>query len=62
VTKVERDAASSTAKITCIPAAGPDQNRQVLVLAQEAGLPPPPADAEPRAGPAPKQKRPRKRE
>jgi len=62
VTKVERDVAASTAKITCIPAAGPDQNAQVLVLAQEAGLPPPPAQAEPRAGPAPKQKRPRKRE
>ena len=62
VTKVERDAASSTAKITCIPAAGPEQNRQVLVLAQETGLPPPPAEADARAGPAPKQKRPRKRE
>ena len=62
VTKVERDVAASTAKITCIPAAGPDQNGQVLVLAQEAGLPPPPAQTEPRAGPAPKQKRPRKRE
>ena len=62
VTKVERDAASSTAKITCIPAAGPEHNRQVLVLAQEAGLPPPPAEADARAVPAPKQKRPRKRE
>jgi len=62
VTKVERDVAASTAKITCIPAAGPDQNGQVLVLAQEAGLPPPPTQTEPRAGPAPKQKRPRKRE
>jgi rod shape-determining protein MreC len=62
VTKVERDAASSTAKISCIPAAGPEQNRQVLVLAQEAGLPPPPAEADARANPAPKQKRPRKRE
>jgi rod shape-determining protein MreC len=57
VTKVERDAASSTAKITCIPAAGPDQNRQVLVLAREAGLPPPPAETEPKAAPLPKQKR-----
>jgi len=60
VTKIERDAAYSFAKITCVPAAGTDQNRQVLVLSREAGLPPPPADAEPRAGAAPKQKRPRK--
>jgi rod shape-determining protein MreC len=62
VTKIERDAAYSFAKITCIPAAGTDQNRQVLVLAREAGLPPPPAEAEPRQTSAPKQKRPRKRE
>jgi rod shape-determining protein MreC len=60
VTKIERDAAYSFAKITCIPAAGTDQNRQVLVLAQEAGLPPPPAEAEPRASGAPKPKRQRK--
>jgi rod shape-determining protein MreC len=60
VTKIERDVASSTAKITCIPAAGPDQNRQVLVLAREADLPGPPAETEPRPAPAPKQKRPRK--
>ena len=60
VTKIERDAAYSFAKITCIPAAGTDQNRQVLVLSQEAGLPPPPAEAEPRASGAPKQKRSRK--
>ncbi|HUL91838.1 MAG TPA: rod shape-determining protein MreC [Burkholderiales bacterium] len=63
VTKIERDAAYSFAKITCIPAAGTDQNRQVLVLAREAGLPPPPVDAEPRAaGGTPKQKRAKKRE
>ena len=37
VTKIERDAAYSFAKITCIPPAGPDQNRQVLVLSREAG-------------------------
>ena len=60
VTKIERDAAYSFAKITCIPAAGTDQNRQVLVLSQDAGLPPPPAEAEPRASGAPKQKRSRK--
>jgi len=62
VTKIERNAAYSFATITCIPVAGTDQNRQVLVLAREAGLPPPPVEAEPRAGGAPKQKRPRKRE
>jgi rod shape-determining protein MreC len=60
VSKVERDAAYSFAKITCVPTAGTDQNRQVLVLSREANLPAPPAEAEPRAGPAPKQKRPKK--
>jgi len=58
VTKIERDAAYSFAKITCVPAAGPEQNRQVLVLAREADLPAPPAEAE--TGPTPKQKRPTK--
>jgi rod shape-determining protein MreC len=60
VTKIERDAAYSFAKITCVPTAGTDQNRQVLVLSREADLPPPPTAAEPSAAPAPKQKRPRK--
>jgi rod shape-determining protein MreC len=59
VSKIERDAAYSFAKITCIPAAGTDQNRQVLVLAREAGLPPLPAEIEPHPS-APKQKRSRK--
>jgi rod shape-determining protein MreC len=59
VTKIERDAAYSFAKITCVPAAGTDQNRQVLVLARETGLPAAPVESEPKAGPAPKQKRPR---
>jgi rod shape-determining protein MreC len=62
VSKIERDAAYSFAKITCIPAAGTDQNRQVLVLSREADLPPPPVEAEPRAAGAPKQKRQKKRE
>jgi rod shape-determining protein MreC len=63
VSKIERDAAYSFAKITCLPAAGTDQNRQVLVLARETGLPAPPAEAEPKAAVSgPKQKRPRKRE
>jgi rod shape-determining protein MreC len=60
VTKIERDAAHSFAKITCVPTAGTDQNRQVLVLSREADLPPLPATGEPTAAPAPKQKRPRK--
>jgi len=60
VSKIERNAAISFATITCIPAAGTDQNRQVLVLAREEGLPAPPAQAEPLAAPGPKQKRPRK--
>jgi rod shape-determining protein MreC len=59
VSKIERDAAYSFAKITCIPAAGTDQNRQVLVLARETGLPTPPVESEPKAAPAPKQKRPK---
>jgi rod shape-determining protein MreC len=60
VSKIERDAAYSFAKITCIPSAGTDQNRQVLVLSSEADLPAPPVETEPRAAPTPKQKRPRK--
>lgn len=59
VSKIERNAAYSFATITCIPAAGTDQNRQVLVLARETGLPAPPVEGEPKAGPAPKQKRPK---
>jgi rod shape-determining protein MreC len=63
VSKIERDAAYSFAKITCVPAAGTDQNRQVLVLAREANLPAPPAEAEPSPGaPKQKQQRPKKRE
>src|SRR5262245_28450926 len=60
VTKIERDAAYSFAKITCIPAAGTDQNRQVLVLSREADLPARPVETEPRAPVAPKQKRQRR--
>ena len=59
VSKIERDAAYSFAKITCIPTAGTDQNRQVLVLARETGLPAPPVESEPKAAPTPKQKRPK---
>jgi len=62
VSRIERDAAYAFAKISCVPTAGIEQNRQVLVLSSEAGFPPPPAEAEPRAGSLPKQKRVRKRE
>ena len=62
VTRIERDAAYAFAKVSCVPTAGIEQNRQVLVLTSEAGFPPPPTEAEPRAGNLPKQKRVRKRE
>ena len=62
VSRIERDAAYSFARITCIPTAGTDQHRQVLVLSQEAGLPAPSGEAESRASGLPKQKRARKRE
>src|SRR6266704_2574938 len=56
VSRIERDAAYSFAKITCVPTAGTDRNRQVLVLSQEAILPPPAAESEPGARSLPKQK------
>lgn len=62
VSRIERDAAYSFARITCIPTAGTDQHRQVLVLSQDAGLPAPLGEAESRASGLPKQKRARKRE
>lgn len=62
VSRIERDAAYSFAKITCIPTAGTDQNRQVLVLSQDVDLPAPPVEAESVTGKLPKQKRARKRE
>jgi rod shape-determining protein MreC len=61
VTRIQRDAAYSFATITCVPTAGTEQNRQVLVLSRAKGLPAAPAQAEP-AVDSPKQKRPRKRE
>ncbi len=45
VTRVERDQAYAFAKIQCVPIAGTDKHRQVLVLALAADVPPPP-DAE----------------
>ena len=47
VSRVERDQAYAFAKIQCVPIAGTDKHRQVLVLAQPADLPPPPAAAPP---------------
>jgi len=55
VLRVERDTASF-AKITCVPTAGTDRNRQVLVLSQEAILPLPSAESEPGASSLPRQK------
>ena len=43
VARVERDAAYAFAKIQCVPIAGTEKHRQVLVLAQDANLQPPPA-------------------
>jgi rod shape-determining protein MreC len=62
VSRIERDAAYSFAKITCVPTAGTDRNRQVLVLSREAILPLPSAEPESGTGGLPKQKRVRKRE
>jgi rod shape-determining protein MreC len=62
VSRIERDAAYSFAKITCIPTAGTDQNRQVLVLSREANLPAASIETESAAGKLPRQNRARKRE
>src|SRR5712691_2026962 len=56
VSRIERDAAYSFAKITCVPTAGTDRNRQVLVLSQEAILPPPAVESEPGGSNLSKQK------
>jgi len=60
VARIERDAAYTFAKISCVPAAGTDRHKQVLVLGQEASLPPPPEVEQ--APVRPKPKRARKRE
>jgi rod shape-determining protein MreC len=62
VSRIEQDAAYSFAKITCIPTAGTDQNRQVLVLSQETNRPAAPVEMESVTGKLPKQKRARTRE
>jgi len=56
VSRIERDAAYSFAKITCVPTAGTDRNRQVLVLSREAILPSPAVESEPGPSNLPKQK------
>jgi len=61
VARIERDAAYTFAKISCVPAAGTDRHKQVLVLEQEASLPPPP-EAEPSQARPLKGKRARRRE
>ena len=61
VARIERDAAYAFAKIACLPTAGTDQHNQVLVLARDANLPPPPEVEQTRARPA-KAKRARRRE
>ena len=62
VSRIEQDAAYSFAKITCVPTAGTEQNRQVLVLSREMNLPTPPVETESAAGKPPKPKRSRGRE
>ena len=47
VARVERDAAYAFARILCQPAAGVESGRYVLVLANDAQLPPPPPEAGP---------------
>jgi len=39
VSNIERNAAYPFAKITCTPAAGPNRNRQVLVMSRLTPLP-----------------------
>lgn len=47
VARIERDAAYAFAKITCVPSAGTDRHRQVLVLSADANAPTaPPRTAE----------------
>ena len=62
VSRVERDASYSFAKISCVPTAGTDQNRQVMVLSQDRPLPPPSAETDSAAAKARKLKRARKRQ
>jgi len=61
VARIERDAAYAFAKITCVPTAGTAQHAQVLVLSQQAKMPPP-AESESLAPKPPKAKRLKRRD
>jgi rod shape-determining protein MreC len=52
VSNIERNAAYPFAKITCTPAAGPNRNRQVLVMSRLAALPDYPIAPEAKKGKA----------
>ncbi|MBE0620106.1 MAG: rod shape-determining protein MreC [Burkholderiales bacterium] len=62
VARIERDSAYAFARITLAPTAGTDRFRQVLVLSNDATIPPPPPEAESPARKPPKTKRSRKTE
>ena len=62
VSRVERDAAYAFARIQCVPIAGTERHRQVLVLAHDAKLPAAPEAQPQQAARAPKGRRTKKRE
>jgi rod shape-determining protein MreC len=62
VARVERDAAYAFARIQCVPIAGTERHRQVLVLAHDARLPSAPEAQPQQAVRAPKGRRAKKRE
>ena len=61
VARIERDAAYAFAKITCVPTAGTARHAQVLVLSQQARIPPP-AESESAASKPAKARRLKRRE
>ena len=62
VVAIERDAEHSFARVLCQPAAGVDRGRYVLVLGNEARLPPRPEEAQPGKGRPEKSRRGRAKE
>ena len=62
VSRVERDAAYACARIQCVPIAGTERHRQVLVLAHDAKLPSAPEAQPQQAVRSPKGRRAKKRE
>ena len=58
VSKVERNAAYLFAKISCMPAAGPDRQRQILILGAADGAVLPPAPEAPASPPKPDGRKP----